>query len=98
MMFWFEPPTREGMRIYAVEPDRVRPVPKQSNALFRYVKRGGSGQSVIKNHDGTYTVKEEPTQDECDASLLFYLGGHRYLVDDDEAASLQAAGFTVTPQ
>jgi len=94
MPYWFEPPTRELLRNYQAEPDRVYPVEGAARALFRYIKRGGSGLSVLKK-SGVYVTKEFPSQDECDAADLVYLGGHRYLVDADEAAALSTAGFDV---
>lgn len=98
MPFRFEPPTRELMRNYEVEPDQVRPVPRSSRGLFKFIRRGGSGLSVLKQLNGTYVTKEEPTANEIVASLVAYIGGHVYSVDETEAASLTAAGFTVTEE
>lgn len=95
MPYWFEPPTRELMRNYQVEPDRVYPVEAPSRGLFKYIRRGGSGLSVLKT-GGTYVTKETPTSNEANAADIFYQGGRRYLVSDTEAAALVAAGFTVT--
>jgi hypothetical protein len=94
MPYWFEPPTRELMRNYQAEPDRVYPVDAASRGLFKYIRRGGSGLSVLKT-GGTYVTKETPTSNECDAADIAYLGGHKYLVSDEEGAALAAAGFVV---
>lgn len=60
-------------------------------ARFRGVTRG---INVWKLADGTYTQNQpEPYED---GFVIEYLGGHVYLVDDDEAAALTAAGYTVS--
>ena len=51
------------------------------------------GKSVLKNADGSYTAKFNPTIDECAAAEIVYLGGHVYEVDSDEATDLTNAGY-----
>lgn len=50
---------------------------------------------MVKSVAGTYTTVVNPTQDELDAADRYYLGGHIYEVDADEATALTNAGYTV---
>lgn len=61
--------------------------------LFRHYRPLKKGISVLQGPDGSWYVKEYPTQDEIDVALNFFLGGHVYPISDAVAASLTAAGF-----
>ena len=49
--------------------------------------------SILKNANGTFTSVGYPSQDDIRAAVMFYQGGHVYVVSDAEAALLAAAGF-----
>lgn len=51
------------------------------------------GITVLKTEDGYYET-QDPSQEELDAAELYYLGGHEYVVSDEEAADLTAAGYS----
>lgn len=61
--------------------------------LFRHYRPLKKGVTVIQRQDGTFYLKEYPTQDELDAALRFYLGGHIYTISQAEADALTAAGY-----
>lgn len=50
------------------------------------------GQALIKK-DGFYTLGEVVTDEQVADADAAYLGGHTYLVADDEASALTAAGY-----
>ena len=45
---------------------------------------------------GVFTEVRNPQQEMLDAADVAYRGGYIYLVNDDEAAALVAAGYTVS--
>lgn len=65
-------------------------------ALWRYAPNRPRGRTVIKEN-GTYTTLDAVvlTPERVAAAQALYLGGHVYAVDEAEAASLTAAGYTV---
>lgn len=97
----FSPPT--ALDLPSVNP--YEPQDPLASRLWRHFGvRGPRGRSLLKNDDGTYTLVDTPTSDECDAAKeekwpdggvrpVFYLGGHRYEVTAAEAADLTAAGY-----
>jgi hypothetical protein len=85
-LFVFEPP------IVAETPRVSYPISESDERFWNHFRRPPVGQNVFKLKDGSYTF----TQPASDADVdIWYLGGHIYLVDAEEAASLEAAGFTV---
>lgn len=93
----FTPPTYRIAATYVDDrPDRVYPASKAASMLFRFFKGPEVGISVLKHADGTYEQITMPTQDQCDAAEITYLGGHKYYVDSAEAGALMAAGFDVS--
>lgn len=50
------------------------------------------GVSLLKK-DGLYRQVETPTDEECADADRVYLGGRVYLIDAEEAAALEAAGY-----
>jgi hypothetical protein len=75
--------------------DRYAPVSEVSQSLFKQIRRGGVGHTVLQMHDGSYIVAIDPSTDEREAAAKVYSGGHVHIVSDAEALSLVAAGFTV---
>lgn len=61
--------------------------------LFRHYRALKKGVTVIQRQDGIFYLKEYPTQEELDAALLYYLGGHVYTISQAEADDLTAAGY-----
>ena len=51
------------------------------------------GITVLKTGDGFYET-QDPSQEELDDAEVYYLGGHDYVVSDEEAADLTAAGYS----
>lgn len=80
------------MKYYFTTPT-VSEGPLAEGALFRRF-RLNRGVSVIKK-DGVYTEVRYPSSEETTEADIFYLGGGTYEVSATEAASLQAAGYTV---
>lgn len=50
------------------------------------------GQALLKK-DGFYTLSEVVTDEDFAEADIGYLGGHTYLVSNQEAADLTAAGY-----
>lgn len=50
------------------------------------------GITVVKVEDGYYET-QDVSQEEMDEALAVYLGGSEYVVSDEEAAELTAAGY-----
>jgi hypothetical protein len=61
--------------------------------LMRYLTP--QGITVIKT-GSTYSEVRYPTTDELESADIVYTGGYIHIVSDEEAASLQAAGYEVT--
>lgn len=95
---WFQPPVNADVPSTYVARDTYAPVPRVATRLFRYYKRRAVGSSVLKHHDGTYEVLSYPTGSQIAAAAAYYEGGHIHPVDDEEAAALRAAGFTVVTE
>lgn len=83
----FQPPT---VNATPVAPPGTRGLEAR---LFRHYRPLKKGVSVLQRQDGTWYLKEYPTQEEIDASLHHFLGGHVYTITDALAAELDAAGF-----
>lgn len=62
--------------------------------LFRYYGPNPRGLSVVFE-DGHFVTVRNPTEDQLigDEGIRWFLGGHRYVVDDDLAELLVADGF-----
>jgi len=56
------------------------------------------GQTIIVNGT-TVTLSLTPSQDELAAASYYFLGGHEYVISNEQAAVLIAAGYSdyVTP-
>lgn len=54
------------------------------------------GQTVLKRTDGSYITISDGDPADVDAAAAIYFGGRAYEISDDEAASLEAAGYEVT--
>lgn len=65
--------------------------------LFRHYGGRPRGRSVLKQSDGTWVTRDQPTTDEIADALVYYQGGRTYEVTLDEAEELYAAGYTVDP-
>jgi len=62
------------------------------NRLFLRIKLN-RGVSLLEGPPGTFRTVRFPTQDEIAASQpRFYMGGHEYLVSDQDKADLIASG------
>lgn len=61
--------------------------------LMRYLTP--QGITVIKT-GSRYLEVRYPTTDELESADIVYTGGYVHIVSDEEAASLQAAGYEVT--
>lgn len=72
---------------------KVGPADPKGERLWLYFKLD-KGISIIKGWDGTYTQAEYPSTDDFNNNAFIFLGGHEYVVSDDEATALTAAGFT----
>lgn len=86
----FEPPYADTL------PPTVKGLPGNGAAflLLRHFKSRARGRSVLKT-GGVYVTVDYPTEDEIDAADEAYIGGHVYVVDDETAAALEAAGYTL---
>lgn len=80
--------------VYAVMPDKVRPVPLLAQRLFGHYGPRPAGVSVLKL-DGAYVSLQTPLDSQVSAATEYYAGGHVYPVSDAVAAALEAAGYTV---
>jgi hypothetical protein len=69
--------------------------PAGTGRLFSFF-RLNRGVSVY-GYNGGYEETRFPTEDMIAMYTPFYIGGHDYEVDDEEAARLEAAGYTVVP-
>lgn len=64
--------------------------------LFVRVKLG-RGITILEGPPGTFTTVQYPTQDEITASApRFYMGGHQYVVSDQDRTDLINANIGVT--
>jgi hypothetical protein len=78
---------------YLFIPPVVDEGPMGANWLFaRYTRK--QGVSVFRI-DGQWYEDRFPSQDDLDASDIFYLGGHEYPVTEAEKDDLEAAGYEV---
>lgn len=86
IVYYFSPPATEELARVSF------PIDRSGERFWSHFQRGNVGRTVWKLIDGSYTEVEP------DASLIahVYLGGHIEEVDENEAAALQAAGYTVT--
>ena len=89
--FTFEPPVA-----YDLPPTLPNPRPRYINAHAKWKPGQRRGRSVLKS-GSTYTIVDSPTVDQTNSADAHYLGGHIYTVTQEEANSLSAAGFAVTP-
>ena len=76
---------------YIFNPPTVEEGPIGGHRLFYFYKML-KGITVLKNN-GVYKQVRYPYQDDLESADIAYVGGYEYTVDDDEAASLTAAGY-----
>lgn len=69
--------------------------PAGLDPLFHRVKLT-RGISIQELPQGTFRALRFPTQDEIAESFFFYLGGHEYVVTDDQRTALINGGVGVT--
>jgi hypothetical protein len=81
-----------GFHLFRPPRIKQRPVDPQGERLWLYYGVD-VGISVLKRHDGTYYQQQWPTPEEMDAALITYMGGHEYVVDDNEYLALVSAGY-----
>lgn len=62
--------------------------------LYRYLTPQGISVAKI---DGEYYDVRYATTEEIESFDVFYEGGYTHTVSNEEAAELQAAGYSVTP-
>ena len=78
---------------YLFVPPVVDEGPMGGNWLFaRYTRK--QGVSVFRI-DGEWYEGRFVAQDDLDASDVFYLGGHEYVVTEEEKNDLEDAGYEV---
>lgn len=77
---------------YLLIPPSVKESPAGGPPLFN---RYGllRGISLLVSWEDTVVEVRYPTEDQLTDSRLAYIGGHEYLVDDDEAQVLIDAGY-----
>ena len=80
MTYYFTPPT-------------VEEGPAGGGPLF-YRYRINRANTVIKTSQGSYYSVRTPGIEELEASTLFYQGGHKYPVSEQERTDLINAGFS----
>lgn len=109
MPYNFTPPTTDGnhwdalpehpghklFRHYNPIPEGVT-VWKDQNGEWHQSTYPHQGGQEFATHDWDQSTYSEGTPGLDDAVHVF-LGGHQYVVDDDVAAELIAAGYTPTP-
>ena len=79
---------------YLLRPPTVREAPEGSGPLFGRV--GVYRGVTLLVTDGVAVEARYPTQDEVAAADAAYIGGHEYLLTDEQAAPLLAAGYDCT--
>lgn len=89
--FYFEPPVVYD-RPTTIHPPR----PKYINAYARWQGGQARGRSVLRTGSNVQVI-DTPTVDQTNAADAYYAGGHIYVIDNNEAEILSAAGLTVTP-
>lgn len=89
-MATFTPPTLPGPVLNRGEPEARR------RRLWRYYSAPPAGVNVYLYPDGTVTTTDPITQDEWDEVRAFYGGHGPYPITSSEAASLVAAGYSVS--
>lgn len=89
MAYLFSPPSVTDGAPYRADADIV------TRKLWGHMARHNTGNSLLKNN-GVYLEQQYVYHDDIVAADIFYQGGHIYVVDDDEAADLIAAGYEPT--
>lgn len=89
--FYFEPPVVFD-RPTTIHPPR----PKYINAYARWQGGQARGRSVLRT-GSSVQVLDTPTVDQTNSADAYYAGGHIYVIDNNEADILSAAGLVVTP-
>lgn len=88
--------------LYIFEPPTVNDVPTvlpdtrgRARDLMKWYKPRARGRTVIKVNGAYETVDAASVPDLVNTADVVYLGGHIYTIDQDAAAELVAAGYTV---
>lgn len=85
-MYWFSPPT---------QPENRTPMPPRGGGIARLFARLRTEQGLtLIRRDGIFRLLRhpDPQTDYVDAERV-YVGGHRYLVNPQEAQDLTDAGY-----
>lgn len=90
MTYTFTPPTKPNG--YRYLPDST-PLQKR---LYKYMSAAEVGQTVWIDADGSVHQQEDPYLTTLLTAAQVFQGGHIYEVDDATAATLTAAGYTLT--
>jgi hypothetical protein len=78
---------------YLFVPPVVDEGPMGGNWLFaRYTRKQGV---TVYRVDGDFYEDRFPSQDDLALADLIYLGGHEYVVTEDEKDALEAVGYEV---
>lgn len=78
---------------YLFVPPVVDEGPMGGNWLFaRYTRKQGV---TVYRVDGEFYENRFPSQDELVGADLIYLGGHEYIVTEEEKDALEAVGYDV---
>lgn len=84
---------KENIMAYLFVPPVLEYGPAGGNWLFaRYKLKHGV---TVYKVGASWYEEEYPSQDDLDASDVFYLGGHEYPVTLAEKTALEAAGYSV---
>jgi hypothetical protein len=87
--YLFSPPSVNDGAAYRADADIV------TRKLWGHFARHNTGVTLIKNN-GVYVEQQYPYHDDLVAADLYYLGGHIYVVDNDEGLALIDAGYEPT--
>jgi hypothetical protein len=87
--FLFSPPSVNDGAAYRADADIV------TRKLWGHFARHNTGVTLIKNN-GVYVEQQYPYHDDLVAADLYYLGGHIYVVSEEEAQELIDAGYEPT--
>lgn len=79
--------------MYSFEPPTVMEGPIGDHRLF-YFYQMPRGITVLKI-DGEYYEDRFPMNEDLENADEYYIGGNKYIISNEEAADLEAAGYDV---
>ncbi len=94
LIYWFTPPATK----VRINPDNLHPRPDPRTAAWSRWFSSRSATKTVLLTGGTFTEVETPSPAQLAAADDYWRGGRMYQVDDDVAAALIAAGYTVTTE